>query len=129
MKLNLKKKVRIYSTGMKQKLALAVAFSDPVDILILDEPTSALIPRRAEILRLVKEAKGQGQPDFLRARAGRGGGGLRSGGDPPRGADDIEDMHTRAACGCPDPVFGPDSRSTPRRAGAGNPRARGTPCS
>ena len=62
MKLNLKKKVRNYSTGMKQKLALAVAFSDPVDILILDEPTSALDPSaRAEILRLVKEAKSQGQ--------------------------------------------------------------------
>ena len=44
MKLNLRRKVRAYSTGMKQKLALALAFADPVDILILDEPTSALDP-------------------------------------------------------------------------------------
>ena len=62
MSLNLRKKVRAYSTGMKQKLALALAFADPVDILILDEPTSSLDPSaRAEVLRLVKEARGQGQ--------------------------------------------------------------------
>ncbi len=62
MKLNLRRRIRMYSTGMKQKLALAQAFSDPVDILILDEPTSALDPSaRADVLRMVKEAKGQGQ--------------------------------------------------------------------
>jgi ABC-2 type transport system ATP-binding protein len=62
MKLDLRKKVRAYSTGMKQKLALALAFADPVDILILDEPTSALDPSaRAEVLRLVKDARAQGQ--------------------------------------------------------------------
>jgi ABC-2 type transport system ATP-binding protein len=62
MKLNLRRKVRTYSTGMKQKLALALAFSDPVDILILDEPTSALDPSaRAEVLRMVVEARSQGQ--------------------------------------------------------------------
>jgi ABC-2 type transport system ATP-binding protein len=62
MKLNLKRKIRAYSTGMKQKLALALAFSDPVDILILDEPTSALDPSaRAEVLRMVAEARSQGQ--------------------------------------------------------------------
>ncbi len=62
MKLNLGKKVRAYSTGMKQKLAISLAFSDPVDILILDEPTASLDPSaRAEVLRLVKEARGQGQ--------------------------------------------------------------------
>lgn len=62
MKLNLKRRVRTYSTGMKQKLALAQAFGDPVEILILDEPTSALDPSaRAIVLGLVKEARGQGQ--------------------------------------------------------------------
>ena len=62
MKLNLRRKIRAYSTGMKQKLALALAFSDPVDILILDEPTSALDPSaRAEVLRLVLDARGAGQ--------------------------------------------------------------------
>jgi len=62
MQLNLRKKVRAYSTGMKQKLALALAFSDPVDVLILDEPTSALDPSaRADVLRLVREARALGQ--------------------------------------------------------------------
>jgi ABC-2 type transport system ATP-binding protein len=62
MKLDLRRRVRTYSTGMKQKLALAQAFADPVEILILDEPTSALDPSaRATVLGLVQEARGQGQ--------------------------------------------------------------------
>ena len=62
MKLDLRRRVRTYSTGMKQKLALAQVFSDPVDILILDEPTSALDPSaRAIVLGLVQEARAQGQ--------------------------------------------------------------------
>src|SRR6185312_13930906 len=62
MKLDLRRRVRTYSTGMKQKLALAQAFADPVDILILDEPTSALDPSARElVLTLVKEARGGGQ--------------------------------------------------------------------
>jgi ABC-2 type transport system ATP-binding protein len=62
MKLDLRRKVRTYSTGMKQKLALAQVFSDPVEILILDEPTSALDPSaRSIVLSLVQEARAQGQ--------------------------------------------------------------------
>ncbi len=62
MRLDLRRKVRTFSTGMKQKLALAQAFADPVDILILDEPTSALDPSaRADVLNLVLEAKQAGQ--------------------------------------------------------------------
>jgi ABC-2 type transport system ATP-binding protein len=62
MRLDLGRKVRAYSTGMKQKLALALTFSDPVDILILDEPTSALDPSaREEVLRMVADARSQGQ--------------------------------------------------------------------
>jgi len=62
MKLDLRRKVRKYSTGMKQKLALAQAFADPVDVLILDEPTSALDPSaRLDVLNLAREAKDQGQ--------------------------------------------------------------------
>ena len=62
MRLDLRRKVRAYSTGMKQKLALALAFADPVEILILDEPTSALDPSaRALVLGLVREARRQGQ--------------------------------------------------------------------
>jgi ABC-2 type transport system ATP-binding protein len=62
MKLDLRRRVRTYSTGMKQKLALAQAFADPVEILILDEPTSALDPSaRATVLGLVQEARAHGQ--------------------------------------------------------------------
>jgi ABC-2 type transport system ATP-binding protein len=62
LELDLRRRVRTYSTGMKQKLALAQAFADPVDILILDEPTSALDPSARElVLTLVKEARGGGQ--------------------------------------------------------------------
>ncbi|WP_435010297.1 ABC transporter ATP-binding protein [Tundrisphaera lichenicola] len=62
MGLNLRRKVRTYSTGMKQKLALAQAFADPVEVLILDEPTSALDPSaRADVLGLVTEARRSGQ--------------------------------------------------------------------
>jgi ABC-2 type transport system ATP-binding protein len=62
MKLNLRRKVRTYSTGMKQKLAVAQVFADPVDTLILDEPTSALDPSaRGIVLGLVQEARSQGQ--------------------------------------------------------------------
>ncbi|WP_435017566.1 ABC transporter ATP-binding protein [Tundrisphaera sp. TA3] len=62
MKLDLRRKVRAYSTGMKQKLALSQAFADPVQILILDEPTSALDPSaRADVLGLVAEARRSGQ--------------------------------------------------------------------
>jgi ABC-2 type transport system ATP-binding protein len=62
MMLDLKRKVRTYSTGMKQKLGLAQVFADPVDTLILDEPTSALDPTaRAVVLGLIQEARSQGQ--------------------------------------------------------------------
>src|SRR5262249_39808359 len=62
MKLDLRRRVRTYSTGMKQKLALAQVFSDPVDILILDEPTSALDPSaRGIVLELVQEARAHHQ--------------------------------------------------------------------
>lgn len=62
MKLDLNRRVRTYSTGMKQKLALAQSFADPVDILFLDEPTSALDPSaRGLVIELVREARRQGQ--------------------------------------------------------------------
>ena len=62
MGLDLRRKVRNYSTGMKQKLALAQAFADPVEVLILDEPTSALDPSaRGLVLHLVREARRLGQ--------------------------------------------------------------------
>jgi ABC-2 type transport system ATP-binding protein len=62
MNLDLRRKLRTYSTGMKQKLALAQVFADPVQILILDEPTSALDPSaRGIVLELIQEARTHGQ--------------------------------------------------------------------
>lgn len=62
MELDLSRKIRTFSTGMKQKLALSQAFADPVKILILDEPTSALDPSaRNEVLGLVAQARANGQ--------------------------------------------------------------------
>jgi ABC-2 type transport system ATP-binding protein len=62
MKLDLRRRVRNYSTGMKQKLAVCQVFADPVDIVILDEPTSALDPSaRQDVLDLVMQAKSAGQ--------------------------------------------------------------------
>lgn len=62
LKLELSRAVRTYSTGMKQKLALAQTFADPVEILILDEPTSSLDPSaRQDVLGLVAEARSRGQ--------------------------------------------------------------------
>ncbi|HWE38487.1 MAG TPA: ABC transporter ATP-binding protein [Isosphaeraceae bacterium] len=62
MELDLRRRIRAYSTGMKQKLALAQVFADPVDVLILDEPTSALDPSARElVLSLVSDARAGGQ--------------------------------------------------------------------
>ena len=47
-----------YSRGMKQRLALAVAFINNPDILFLDEPASALDPEgRLEMLELIESLK------------------------------------------------------------------------
>lgn len=54
-------RVRTMSTGMRQKLALAVVLSAQVPLFILDEPTSNLDPAaRAAVLQLVREAKANG---------------------------------------------------------------------
>lgn len=51
----LPKKVRQYSTGMKQRLGLALALLRDPDLLILDEPTNGLDPRGIKDFRLLME--------------------------------------------------------------------------
>lgn len=60
------KKVRAYSKGNRQKIALIAAFMSRADLLILDEPTSGLDPLMEQAFReCVTEAKQRGQTIFL----------------------------------------------------------------
>ena len=60
------KKVRAYSKGNRQKIALIAAFMTRADLLILDEPTSGLDPLMEHAFReCVIEAKARGQSLFL----------------------------------------------------------------
>lgn len=60
--LDTSRRVAWMSTGMKQKLALAIALGNHAPLVILDEPTANLDPTvRFEVLRLIQQAKQQGQ--------------------------------------------------------------------
>jgi ABC-2 type transport system ATP-binding protein len=60
--LDLRRRVAFMSTGMRQKLALAVVLGPRTPVLILDEPTANLDPTvRSEVLRMVAEARRGGR--------------------------------------------------------------------
>lgn len=60
--LDASRQVARMSTGMRQKLALAVVLATDAPLLILDEPTANLDPTaRAEVLDLVREARAAGR--------------------------------------------------------------------
>jgi ABC-2 type transport system ATP-binding protein len=60
------KKVRAYSKGNRQKLALIAAFMTRPDLLLLDEPTNGLDPLMEQAFRAcVAEARAEGQTVFL----------------------------------------------------------------
>jgi ABC-2 type transport system ATP-binding protein len=60
------RKVRSYSKGSRQKLALIAGLSSRADLLLLDEPTSGLDPlMEREFRRCVLEAKAAGRAVFL----------------------------------------------------------------
>ena len=59
-------RVRSYSKGNRQKIALVAAFMSRPDVLLLDEPTAGLDPlMEAEFQRLVHEVTDVGQTIFL----------------------------------------------------------------
>ena len=62
MELDLNRWVAFMSTGMRQKLALAIALSNDAPMLILDEPTANLDPTvRGRVIEMVAEAKSAGK--------------------------------------------------------------------
>lgn len=61
LELDLKRRVGAMSTGMRQKLAIAVVFASGCELLILDEPTANLDPTiRSAVIDLVRTAQRQG---------------------------------------------------------------------
>lgn len=66
LELNIQTRVAFMSTGMRQKLALAVVFGVETPLLILDEPTANLDPTiRGLVLKLVMQAKQAGRTVML----------------------------------------------------------------
>lgn len=59
-------KIRAYSKGMQQRLGLASALLNEPDLLILDEPTSAMDPLgRKEVRDIILRLKAEGKTIFL----------------------------------------------------------------
>ncbi|MFB6722482.1 ABC transporter ATP-binding protein [Kribbella sp. NPDC056345] len=59
------KKVRAYSLGMKQRLAIAVALMQRRELLVLDEPTNGLDPQGTrEVRNLIRELANDGTTIF-----------------------------------------------------------------
>ncbi len=62
MDLDLSRWVAFMSTGMRQKLALAVVLSVATPLVILDEPTANLDPTvRGQVLRMIEEIRNEGR--------------------------------------------------------------------
>ena len=65
-KIDLSKKIKTYSKGMKQMFGIIQAFMNDPDLLILDEPTAGLDPfMQQEIYNLFKETTNRGKTIFM----------------------------------------------------------------
>jgi ABC-2 type transport system ATP-binding protein len=66
LQLDPSKRVRSYSKGNRQKIALVAAFMTRPDVLLLDEPTAGLDPlMEEEFQELAQDASARGQTIFL----------------------------------------------------------------
>lgn len=62
LQLDTRRRVSFMSTGMRQKLALAVTLAADVEVMILDEPTANLDPNvRGDVSVMIAEARAKGQ--------------------------------------------------------------------
>jgi ABC-2 type transport system ATP-binding protein len=61
-----RKRYRVYSLGMRQRLGLAAALLRPRDLLVLDEPTNGLDPQGTrEVRALIRELAADGTTVFV----------------------------------------------------------------
>lgn len=66
LQLDPSKRVRSYSKGNRQKIALVAAFMTRPDVMLLDEPTAGLDPlMEEEFQRMARDASARGQTIFL----------------------------------------------------------------
>lgn len=66
LEIDLGRKIKGYSTGMKQKVTLIQALMNDPELLILDEPTSGLDPiMQQEVYDILLEEKARGKTVFL----------------------------------------------------------------
>lgn len=66
LELDLTRRVMFMSTGMRQKLAVALSFGCRAPLVVLDEPTANLDPSvRATVLELVREVRADGRTVIL----------------------------------------------------------------
>lgn len=62
LELDVKRRVMFMSTGMRQKLALAIVLGSQAPLVILDEPTANLDPNvRGEVIAMVREIRSMGR--------------------------------------------------------------------